>query len=67
MKIFVTGAAGQLGHDVINELALRNKKRFAFVTADAIFLYFGTLCKNYNHIRKRDIHFITYVPFKSIK
>ena len=32
----------------------------------AVFFYFGTLCKNYSHIRKCNIHFVTYVPSKSI-
>ena len=28
MKVFVTGVAGQLGHDVMNELNKRTKKLF---------------------------------------
>ena len=44
MKIFVTGAAGQLGHDVINELALRNEKRpgcFEYIASDIGSVYSG--------------------------
>ena len=30
MKVLVTGVAGQLGHDVMNELAKRGRNRFRY-------------------------------------
>ena len=44
MKIFVTGVAGQLGHDVINELAKRNldnNNKFEYVASDLAPEYTG--------------------------
>lgn len=45
MKIFVTGVAGQLGHDVINELARRNteeNKKIEYIGSDLAREYSGT-------------------------
>ncbi len=44
MKVFVTGVAGQLGHDVINELAKRNsenRNKFEYVASDLAPAYAG--------------------------
>lgn len=44
MKIFVTGAAGQLGHDVINELDQRNRTgngEFTYIASDVAPAYSG--------------------------
>lgn len=44
MKVFVTGVAGQLGHDVINELAKRNENGtgdFSFTGSDLAPVYSG--------------------------
>lgn len=44
MKIFVTGVAGQLGHDVINELDKRNRSGngdFTYIASDVAPVYSG--------------------------
>ncbi len=45
MKVFVTGVAGQLGHDVINELAKRKERGvdFTYVGSDLAPQYSGTM------------------------
>ena len=52
MKIFVTGVAGQLGHDVMNELAKRNHEG---VGSDIASVYSGVQDDSY-------VTKATYIP-----
>lgn len=59
MKVFVTGVAGQLGHDIINELAARNEAGtgdFSYVGSDLAPEYAGA----------KDKTPVTKAPYKSL-
>ena len=47
MKIFVTGVAGQLGHDVMNEL---EKRGYEGIGSDVAAEYTGIQAVSYTHL-----------------